>query len=421
MRRELQKKLQRKRVLWLLAGILALSGMAFVVARKGSTVAEPLNMDPTYEGIEISSILKEGKEIEYPIFHIEEVDDIISAYIQERLTTSKQLSYEIVHYSAQTATVQFTGSEMLETLNIDLIDGKLLSSTDLVDEAKTDEFMKRLSNVGYAQLATSNQEKFEDFILYNQSIVFNTSKGELAVSKQLFEDLLKDEYKAGNANKDLVQDREPKSVIAELPKKSIEDLLDKKVVALTFDDGPKKGTTDVILDALKKHNAHATFFVLGSMAEKSPELLRRMAEEGQEIGSHSYNHPQLTKLSDEEILAQLNQTKEVIQQNTGQEPTAFRPPYGSIDDRVRSFLGDIDVVGWNIDTEDWKYRDTNRIVREVMNKAADGKIILMHDIYKTSADAAVSVIEQLTAQGYEIVTASDMIEIKRRRMQVSEG
>lgn len=416
----MRRKLQRKRVLWLLAGILALSGMAFVVARKGSTVAEPLNMDPTYEGVEFSSISKDDNKIEYPVFHIKEVDEIISAFIQERLTTYKHLAYEIVHYSERTATIRFTDSEMTETLNIDLIAGKLLSPIDLADEAKTDEFMKRLSNVGYAQLNTSTQEKFDDFILYNQSIVFNTSKGELAVSKKLFEDLLKDEYQAGNINKDLVQNREPKSVIAELPKKSIEDLLDKKVIALTFDDGPKKGVTDVILDALKKHNAHATFFVLGNMAEKSPELLRRMAEEGQEIGSHSYNHPQLTKLSDEEILAQLNQTKEVIQQNTGNGPTAFRPPYGSIDDRVRSFLeDDIHVVMWNIDTEDWRYRDSKRIVREVVNKAADGKIILMHDIYKTSADAAVSVIEQLTAQGYEIVTASDLIEIQKRRMQVS--
>ncbi|MGN1387713.1 MAG: polysaccharide deacetylase family protein [Bacillus sp. (in: firmicutes)] len=417
----MKRKLRRKRVLWLLAGILALSGTIFTIARKGGTVAEPLKVDPTYESVEISTISKDGVEIEYPVFHIEEADQIISAYIQEQLLSYNDVTYEIVHYSEQTATVQFTVQEKTETLNIDLIDGKLLSLEDLVEESSLDEFVKRIANIAYAQLKTSNQEKFQDFILYNQSVVFNTSKGELAVSKQLFDDLLKDKYQPGKENEDLAGDREPESVVTELPAKGIEDLLDQKVIALTFDDGPKKGTTDVILDALKKYDAHATFFVLGSMAEKSPELLQRMVEEGQEIGSHTYNHPQLTKLPDEEIFAQLNETKEVIQQSTGKEPTVFRPPYGSIDDRVRACLGDdMIVVNWNIDTEDWKYRDTNRIVREVMNNAADGKIILMHDIYKTSAEAATIIIDKLSAQGYEIVTASDLLEIQKRRMQVSE-
>lgn len=425
-----KRKLRKKRVLILLVGILALSGMIFSITYKDSTEAVPLKMDPTYPNVELSSISENGMQIDFPVFHIDEIDQLITAYIQERMSSFEEatvMTYDIVHYSEQTVAIQFTDQQTTETLNIDLTDGTLLSLEDLVVEQKMDDFVKKLSNIAYAESKKSNQsfsseqETFQDFILYNQSIVFNLKDMQLAVSKQLFDDLLKDRYKAGKANEDIVGDNEPGQVITEQPTKGIEDLVDKKVIALTFDDGPKQGTTDIILDALKKHDAHATFFVLGSMAEKSPELLRRMVEEGQEIGSHTYDHPQLTKVSEQEIFAQLNRTQEVIQQSTGKGPTAFRPPYGSIDDRVRACLGDnMEVVLWDIDTEDWKYRDTNHIAQAVMNNAADGRIILMHDIYKTSAEAAVTIIEQLSAQGYEIVTASDLREIQKRRMLASE-
>ncbi|MGM9945417.1 MAG: polysaccharide deacetylase family protein, partial [Lysinibacillus sp.] len=188
---------------------------------------------------------------------------------------------------------------------------------------------------------------------------------------------------------------------------------------LTFDDGPKKGTTDIILEALEKYDAHATFFVLGNMAEKNPQLLREMAEYGHDIGSHTWNHRLMTKLSEEEMIKQINQTKLLINEITGKEPTLFRPPYGAYDQRVMNHLGNTEVILWDIDPEDWKYQNKDYIVQAVMNRAGDGKIVLMHDIYQTSAEAAVEIMEQLTAQDYKIVSVSELLEIKKQREQVS--
>lgn len=195
---------------------------------------------------------------------------------------------------------------------------------------------------------------------------------------------------------------------------------DQKVIALTFDDGPKKGTTDIVLNALEKYHAHATFFVLGSMAEKHPELVRRIADAGQEIGSHSWSHPQLTKLSDAAIQYQIDHTNTVIEQITGKKPALIRPPYGSVDAHVRKYLGNMQVVLWNIDPEDWKYRDSDYVVQAVMRHAADGRTILMHDIYQTSANAAVEVMRQLTAEGYKIVSVSELQEIQEQRAAASK-
>lgn len=192
-------------------------------------------------------------------------------------------------------------------------------------------------------------------------------------------------------------------------------LKNQKVIALTFDDGPKKGTTSLILDALEQNEAHATFFVLGCMAEKYPEQLKRIADAGQEIGNHSWSHPMLTRLPNNKIQSQINQTSVLIRQITGRQPALFRPPYGAMDANVRQYTNNMQIALWDVDPEDWKYRNTEHIVQAVMNQAADGKVILMHDIYSTSSAAAVEIIHQLTAQGYKIVSFSELQAIKRQR------
>lgn len=186
----------------------------------------------------------------------------------------------------------------------------------------------------------------------------------------------------------------------------------KKVIALTFDDGPNQKTTPQILNALKKYNGHATFFVIGNKVQSNAHIVKRAVKEGHEIGNHTWDHLYLTKLSGAEVKEQLNRAGKAIKQVTGVEPKIMRPPYGATNSYVDRVAGGLDTVLWDIDPQDWRYRDKNRIVNQVMSQAGDGKIILLHDIYQTSVDAAIEIIERLDKKDYQFVTVSELKKLR---------
>lgn len=194
------------------------------------------------------------------------------------------------------------------------------------------------------------------------------------------------------------------------------DPLNDKVVALTFDDGPNPSTTREILKALKKHDALATFFVLGERVEEYPKILREIYESGNEIGNHSYDHKDFKQISDEDIETEIDKTNQAIYETVGARPILVRPPYGNITDDIADLIGRPCVL-WTVDPEDWKYKDEDIDYNNVMEYVGDGDIVLMHDIYEASADAAVRVIEELTDRGYKLVTISQMIQIAEARGQ----
>lgn len=181
----------------------------------------------------------------------------------------------------------------------------------------------------------------------------------------------------------------------------------KPMVALTFDDGPGGESTVKILDALKKYNSHATFFVVGMNVDKYMDIIQRAANEGSEIGNHTNSHSDLTKLDINGIQTEVNSVKDKIKQITGQSVVPLRPPYGSVDDNVMSAISD-PVILWSIDTLDWKTRDTQSTIQNIQSSVYDGAIILMHDIYSQTADAAVNIIDWLHSQGYQMVTVSEL-------------
>lgn len=176
-------------------------------------------------------------------------------------------------------------------------------------------------------------------------------------------------------------------------------------VALTFDDGPSVYTSR-LLDILREENVKATFFVLGKSAAVQKQTLRRIAEEGHNIGNHSYDHKNFAKISLDEARRQITLTDDIAQEITGSKPTYFRFPYGAFtDDKLT--LADRPVIGWNIDPLDWKYRDAERVAAE-MSKASANAIILAHDIHKTTVEAIPQVIRNLKAKGYRIVTLDEL-------------
>lgn len=181
----------------------------------------------------------------------------------------------------------------------------------------------------------------------------------------------------------------------------------KPVVALTFDDGPHEKYTPILLEGLKKRNVKATFFVIGESAKAHPEIVKQEAEEGHLVGSHTYSHVQLTKLSVEQAEEEIYRANDVIYQACNLYPTFIRPPYGSWNQTLEEKT-DMRCVLWNVDPYDWKSQNTDAIVKEVMENVGDGSIILLHDIYKTSVDAALQIIDNLQNQGYLFATVEEL-------------
>ena len=184
----------------------------------------------------------------------------------------------------------------------------------------------------------------------------------------------------------------------------------KKMIALTFDDGPNYNTSKII-DVLNKYDIKATFFVLGSRAINNKDILKKMADSGMEIGNHTYNHLLLTKYDENKIRSEIEDTSEVIYSATKKKPKLLRPSYGSVNNKIKK-VANMPIIIWDIDTLDWKYHNSKRITSRIVNKVRDGDIILMHDIYSASLNALSNIIPILQDNGYEFVTIDELFYYK---------
>ena len=181
-----------------------------------------------------------------------------------------------------------------------------------------------------------------------------------------------------------------------------------KMVALTFDDGPDPKTTPQALDILKKYGAKATFFMVGQNVAGNEAIVKRVHNEGHQIGIHTWDHPVLTKLPLESAQKEILDTQTAINNVIGIKPTITRPPYGAINATIQNSV-DQSFIMWNVDSLDWKTRNTKAIMQEIA-KTQPGSIILMHDIHQTSIDALPSVLEYLKSNGYTLVTVDELLE-----------
>ena len=188
------------------------------------------------------------------------------------------------------------------------------------------------------------------------------------------------------------------------------------MLALTFDDGPGEYTNE-LLDCLEENNAHATFFMLGKNVSAYPDAPKRMLELGCEIGSHSWDHTQLTTIDLDSVAKQFSDTDNALIQACGQAATVARAPYGDGNSDIYNTVSKPFFM-WSLDTEDWKLMDADADYSAVMNgDLTDGTIILMHDIHQPSVQAALRLIPDLIAQGYKLVTVSEMAEAKNVTLQ----
>ena len=183
---------------------------------------------------------------------------------------------------------------------------------------------------------------------------------------------------------------------------------EKPMVALTFDDGPYGPVTKRIVKALQEVDGRATFFVVGSRIEGREESIRVIADAGCEFGNHTYDHVNLRSRGSTSISEQLKKTDEALEKVAGRRTTVLRPPGGTYSKNL-STLTDLPIVLWTIDTMDWSHQNCARSVKRVLDNVHDGDIILMHDLFLPTAEAAEKVIDELTEQGYQLVTVSELL------------
>lgn len=191
------------------------------------------------------------------------------------------------------------------------------------------------------------------------------------------------------------------------------------LIALTFDDGPRRDTTTALLDGLAQRGVKATFFLVGEQIVGNEDIVRRMDAEGHQIGIHTYDHVRLLGLNRADFDAQVDKTRQMLKNVLGHDGFLLRPPYGLYDAGVKNMAG-CPIILWSIDPEDWGHKDVGYVAGHITSHASDGAVILLHDIYPTSVEAALRVVDELHEQGYLFVTVEQLFAEKGIKLQNGE-
>lgn len=193
-------------------------------------------------------------------------------------------------------------------------------------------------------------------------------------------------------------------------------------VALTFDDGPVYSNTSPILNTLKDYEYHATFFMVGYEVAPCKELVKKMVKDGHELGVHTWDHPNLFRLSEAAIDDSIQKTRKAIYDACGQYPAVFRPPYGNTNDTVSKVCRKykMPIIIWNTDMEDWKVNSSVIIKNNILNRVHPGAVILIHDLHAKSRDAIIAAIPELKKRGYELVTVSELAKLRGVKLKPGE-
>lgn len=196
--------------------------------------------------------------------------------------------------------------------------------------------------------------------------------------------------------------------------------INKKYVALTYDDGPSKLTTKSLITLLEKYNANATFFINGNHANNNKELVKEIYDSGNEIGNHTLDHGWLTKMNEQELRRQIYGNESLLKFLSGQEgDMLIRPPYGDINQTILNTFK-IPFIMWSVDSRDWEVQDVAAIQNNVFANIQDGDIIIMHDGYISTIDATEEILKRLTKEGFEVVTVTQLFQLKNKEIPLHE-
>lgn len=410
-----------------------------------------------YPGVRILSEAVNDNSLRYHINYPQTQFDAVNNKIIQYITTSKEnyinslrlknnvdvkangnllIDYDIYEYKNKYYSIVFTEKVSLDSIvyntsmetfvinketggiiaPINLLNKKVENLNQLAKHVRTQlsEDKKYKQYIFQNELIASTKpywDNFSRFAIIGDSLVFYYDKGEIAarnvgnptvsIPLSYINPILADEFKSGSTSE----------INILTPKKPVKSSSGKKV-ALTFDDGPHPSVTKQILKTLAKYDAKATFFMVGSNVSSYPTLAKEVYNSGHEIGNHTWNHANLTRLSSKQIASQLERTNNAIYNAIGEYPTVFRPPYGAKNNQVVK-ASDVPVVMWSIDTLDWKYRNSNKLLPMVKSNMHNNAIILMHDIHQSTANGLDSVLNYLDQAGYEFVTVSEVLEARK--------
>ncbi len=192
----------------------------------------------------------------------------------------------------------------------------------------------------------------------------------------------------------------------------------KKIVALTFDDGPGYKKTETLLEEFEKRNVRASFFVLGELAIKQPELVKKAYDMGHTIGSHTYDHKNLKKLNDEQLEYEVYYTNKILSEIIGDEIKYIRPPYGAYNEKILEKV-DMSFILWNVDTLDWKTKNADKLAQYLLKNVQDGDIVLMHDIHEETIEGVIKGIDLLKENGFEFVSLDELIAYRHITLETN--
>ncbi|PID87603.1 hypothetical protein CSB07_00590 [Candidatus Gracilibacteria bacterium] len=360
------------------------------------------------------------------------VDEKLNYYLEDSKNSSSELSIHSYSYiiNDMYISVVLKGfydnlsyahpEDIIKTFTIDLKNNKIVSLDKILEKESIEIIKKRV--VKEANLDTNfiDEGLLDNFIFTNDGLKIYLQRGmytpmsDGSIIIELSKDFLKENNIIYFNSKNVKLKKEVINNSIVVNKKKIKkEIKNKKLIALTFDDGPGVHTNR-LLNILKENNAKATFFVLGSQINKYTEGLINIYKNGHEIGNHTWSHKQLTKLSEEDIEDEIMTTRAKIFKTINVDSLAIRAPYGSVNENVKAVAKKLNMyfVHWSIDTLDWKTRNAESIYDAIIENASDGQIILCHDIHKQTVDAMDNVIKKLKSKGYEFVTTSELFKSK---------
>ena len=465
---KIANKLKNKKVIIAITVLvlLTLSSIILYNIKKNVYTFPIYSKNTSLEGVEIQSIIEYDPAyiaVHYPIIESQKINDIICNMITKKLNTFKaqikgktyktekpefNITFDSYKYKTELISFKFNiyqilpgqenGDNKVETMTFDLKNEKQILIKDLFIG---NNYLNVLSEKTYTRFINidiywnnlkllqqglkPNQNNFNNFILTNDYLELIFNKGQIA-NKELgiltykipIEELntyLNTDILGKKVDEQEIDLTNPEKVV--IPQENLNKLKGKKLIALTYDDGPNNEYTPELLDVLKEEDAKATFFVLGSKAEYYPEIIQRIIAEGHQIGNHSFDHKQFITLSSTQLQSEINKTNNILEEIIGEPPSVIRTPYGEVTDKIKETV-DMPIILWDIDTLDWKTNSSaDKVYNSIISKAQDGDIILMHDIFPICVQATKRVIERLKEEGYVFVTVETLILAKNGKME----
>ncbi len=334
--------------------------------------------------------------------------DISNLYLYKTLKDDKlkkvAIDYNIVYYSDLIEIdYQIKKDKKLSHDVTYLKDNKILSLKDIIkNKEEFDKIVKNKIKKEYQKEVTN----LDYTIIFKPDYLLVRASDNIKIPYEELIDIIYDDY----LNKDNPNIKEYLD-----NKKKYQN---KKLVAITFDDGPSN-YTDYLLDELAKRDVKVTFFLVGYNIKKHSETIKKMASYGHDIGNHTYNHYNLIKLDSKKMTEEIDKVNDLIYKYSNYQVKLVRPPYGSLNsDLINN--NDYSFILWNVDTLDWKYRDSDKVYHNIIKNVQAGDIILLHDLYKTSIDGALKAIDYLKQQDYEFVTVSDLALYSGQKLKINQ-